>query len=60
MEPDYSIRFVLKRKYAVCTHQSRLIEAILMSTHNIHVQNKISANIYSYGKTSRDSRPSSK
>ena len=23
--------------YAVCTHKNRLVEAILMSTHNIHV-----------------------
>ena len=30
-----SFRFSLVGRYAVCSHKNRLIEAILMSTHNV-------------------------
>ena len=35
-----SFQFASKQKYAVCTYKNHLIEAILMSPHNIHFQNK--------------------
>ena len=53
------------KEYVVCTYKNRLNEAILISTHNIHFQNKIS----NYPKilmtvvtenNSRDSRTNSK